>query len=151
MSVRFSRTTVIAAPPGAVFALALNVDAHLQSMAGSGERAVAGVVSGPVGVGESVTWRARHFGVVWTMTSRVTELEEPVRFVDEQERGPFARFRHEHRFAPVDGGTEMVDDISFTAPFGPLGRLAERLVLGRYLIRLIDRRNEFLRATAEAG
>ncbi len=141
---------MIAASPDVVFALASNVDAHLHSMAGSRERAIAGVVAGPIGLGETVTWRARHFGVVWTMTSRITESEEPVRFVDEQVRGPFARFRHEHRFTAVDGGTEMVDDISFTAPLGPLGRLAEGLVLRRYLIRLIARRNRFLKATAEA-
>lgn len=38
----------------------------------------------------------------------------------------------------------MVDRIEFVAPFGPLGRLAEKLVLARYLQRLIERRNRHL-------
>jgi ligand-binding SRPBCC domain-containing protein len=76
------------------------------------------------------------------MTSAVTELERPTRFVDEQVRGPFRRFRHEHRFTQTDDGTELIDEIHFEAPLGPLGRIAERLVLERYLRQLIVTRNE---------
>jgi ligand-binding SRPBCC domain-containing protein len=139
----------MAAPPAEVFAEALSIDAHLRSMARSGERAVAGVTSGRIGLGETVTWRARHLAVVWTMTSKIVELEEPVRFADEQQRGPFRSFRHEHRLTAVPAGTEMIDEVSFTAPLGPLGLLAERLVLGRYLRRLIEERNRYLKAAVE--
>lgn len=49
------------------------------------------------------------------MTSRITALEAPGRSVDEQVRGPFARFRHEHRFQPSAVGTRMVDDVTLRA------------------------------------
>ena len=55
--------TDIRAPIERVFDLSLSIDMHKASMAGSGETAVAGVTSGLIGLGESVTWRARHFGV----------------------------------------------------------------------------------------
>ncbi len=119
-------------------------------MAASGERAVAGTTTGTIGLGETVTWRARHFGVVWRMTSAITALEAPHRFVDEQVRGPFARFRHEHRFERSADGTRMVDEITFRAPLGPLGRIAERVALARYLPRLITERNAALRAELSA-
>lgn len=90
----------IEAPVSECFALSLSVDAHTASMRGSGERAVSGVRSGQLRAGETVTWRARHFGVPWRMTVKITEYEAPHRFVDEQVTGPFARWRHEHRFAP---------------------------------------------------
>jgi ligand-binding SRPBCC domain-containing protein len=151
VAVHFTRVTHIAASPEDAFALSLSVDVHLDSMAASGERAVGGVTTGMLALGEEVTWRARHFKLPFTMTSRITELDPPHRFVDEQVRGPFARFRHEHRFESSDGGTRMVDEVAFAAPFGPLGRLVERLVLGRYLPRLIDQRNDHLRAVLEAG
>jgi len=151
VTVTFRVVTDIAAPPARVFALSLDIGAHERSMAGTDERAVAGTTSGTIGLGETVTWRARHFGVVWRMTSRITALEAPSRFVDEQLRGPFARFRHEHRFEPSAGGTRMVDDITFRAPLGPLGWVAERVALARYLPRLIAARNASLRDELEGG
>jgi ligand-binding SRPBCC domain-containing protein len=142
--VRFQRQTLIPLEPPAAFDRSLSIDAHLESYAGSGEQATAGVTHGIIGMGEFVTWRARHFGITWTMTSVITEWDRPHRFVDEQRRGPFKSFRHEHRFTAVDGGTRLDDDVCFEAPLGPLGRVAEALVLRRYLSHLIDVRNEFL-------
>jgi ligand-binding SRPBCC domain-containing protein len=149
MTVEFEVVTEIDSPTRKVFDLSLDIDAHVASMSESGERAVGGVTSGQIGLGEEVTWKARHFGVVWTMTSRITELEAPARFVDEQVRGPFRRFRHEHRFEPRGGGTVMTDVIAFDAPFGPFGRLAEVAALGRYMPRLIAERNQYLKLAAE--
>ncbi len=111
-------------------------------MAGSGERAVAGVTTGAIGLGETVTWRARHFGIWFTMTSRISELDAPRRFVDEQVRGPFRLFRHEHLFAEVGGRTRMTDTLTVGSPV--LGRLVERLVLVPYLRRVITQRNAHL-------
>ena len=150
--ISFSEKIRIAARPEEVFGLSLDVDAHTRSMADSGERAVAGVMSGRMGPGDTVTWRARHFGVPIRMTSRITEYREPWHFVDEQLRGPFRFWRHEHRFtADDDGATLLRDDVTFAAPLGPLGRLAEVLVLRWYMPQLIRQRNEFLKAAAEGS
>lgn len=125
-----------------LFGVSLNIDAHLDSMTGSAERAIAGVTSGRIGLGETVTWRARHFGIWFTMTSKITALEWPVRFVDQQVRGPFKTFIHEHRFEPLATGTRMTDAITVASPV--FGVLAERLVLVPYLRRLITQRNSHL-------
>lgn len=151
MTVTIRLVTDLPTSPDRAFALSLDIGAHLRSMAATGEQAVAGTTSGSIGLGESVTWRARHLGVVWRMTSQVTELEAPHRFVDEQVRGPFARFRHEHTFTAVPDGTRMVDEIVFRAPLGVLGRIAESLVLRRHLRRLIAERNRSLAAEAAAA
>ena len=147
--VSFERSTFLPLAAEAAFDLSLNIDAHVGSMAASGERVVAGVAEGIIALGEFVTWRARHFGVTWTMTSKVTEWDRPHRFVDEQVHGPFKSFWHEHVFTPVEHGTQLQDRVRFEAPLGVLGRLAERLVLARYLPHLIDVRNEYLVAAAE--
>ena len=131
------------------FELSRSIDAHLGSMEHTGERAVAGVTSGLIGLGETVTWRARHFGVPWTMTSRITAFDEPHRFTDEQVSGPFHSFRHVHIFEPLErpmgtARTIMLDDITFSAPLGPLGVVAEHLALTRHLQRLIRARNRWL-------
>lgn len=146
----FRLETLIDAPIERVFDLARDIGAHERSMAASGERATGGRMSGPIEAGETVTWRARHFGLWWTLTSRITDVDAPITFADEQEEGPFAWFRHRHTFRSVPGGTLMIDDWAHEAPFGPLGRLADRLVLGRYMRRLLQIRNDGLRCEAEA-
>ena len=69
--------------------------------------------------------------------------------MDEQVRGPFARFRHEHRFVAQGVQVTMIDSLTFDAPLGPIGRLAERLLLERYLKELIASRGTYLKERAE--
>lgn len=141
--------TVIDASPEACFELSLSVDAHTSSMRASGERIVDGVRSGSMALGDTVTWRARHFGVPWTMTSKITEYERPTMFVDEQVSGPFRSWHHRHLFRPFDGGTEMIDEVQMRSPLGILGQLADRAVLRHYLHGLLKTRNEWLRRELE--
>jgi ligand-binding SRPBCC domain-containing protein len=144
-------TTDIDAPIERVFDLARDLDLHAASMAHTGERAVAGRTSGRIEVGDTVTWRARHFGLLWSLTSRITAVEAPARFEDVQERGPFAWFRHEHRFESVGRATRMHDHWEHRSPLGPLGRIVDRLVLGRYMRSLLVTRNAALKHEAEAA
>jgi ligand-binding SRPBCC domain-containing protein len=141
--------TDIAAPIERVFDLARDIDFHQRSMAHTRERAVGGRTSGLIGPGETVTWRARHLGRTWSLTSRITAFEPPNRFVDEQSSGPFASFRHEHRFETTPAGTRMFDNWEHVAPSGVLGRVVDRLVLGPLLRRLLEARNAELVREAE--
>lgn len=135
-------------PPRELFDLSRNIDAHVGSMTKSREKAIAGVTSGLISEGETVTWQAWHLGARFRMTSRITRMDAPASFTDEQVKGPFKYLRHTHEFRSDGSGTLMVDTVEFAAPFGPLGRLAEKLILARYLQNLIEKRNEFLVAQA---
>lgn len=151
---RIELTTEIRAEPDAVFDACLDVDAHTRSMGGSDERAVAGVTSGGLKDGDTVTWAARHFGVRWRMTVRITDYERPWRFVDEQVSGPFLGWRHEHTFTPYPGEpsrTTMRDSIDFGIPLRFGGAPVARVILRPYLRRLVQRRNAFLAAATEAA
>lgn len=145
MASTFTLVTETPLSAAALFDLSLDIDAHIASMAQSDERAVAGVTTGRIGLGETVTWRARHFGIWFTMTSKITTLDRPVLFVDEQVRGPFKTFRHEHRFEEHPTGSRMTDTITLASPI--FGSLAERIVLVPYLRRLIAKRNAHLLET----
>ena len=144
MAVHFECVTRTSMDHAELFNLARSIDVHKDSMSRSREEAVAGVTTGLISLGEEVTWRAWHFGVPLRMTSRITVMQAPERFVDEQVRGPFRRFRHVHEFHPDAAGTTMVDRITFEAPFGVIGRAVEKLVLARYLQELIETRNRHL-------
>ena len=140
--------TLIEAAPKRCFDLSFDVDLHTKST-GAREEIVAGVRSGQMVLGDDVTWKAWHFGIPFRMTSANTEYERPPRFVDEQTRGPFASWRHEHRFESNNGGTRMVDVVDYRSPMGPIGSLVDRTRLERYMVDLLRRRNEFLRVRAE--
>ena len=77
MTRSFVIETRAAVPPESLFAISLDIDQHVASMAHLGERAVGGVTSGTIGLGQTVTWRARRFGFWFAMTSRITALEAP--------------------------------------------------------------------------
>ena len=151
MTVSFVCRTESPLPVEQLFDRARSIDLHVDSQRSSGEQAVAGVTEGLIGSGQEVTWRARHFGVPLTMTSRVTHLDFPRSFTDEQVKGPFRSFRHVHEFVPTVTGSIMTDRVEFTAPLGVLGRVVERLVLARYLERLIRDRGRFLAAAGHDG
>ena len=141
----FRLVTEIAAPVERCFDLSRSIDLHLESMLASKERATDGVTSGLIGEGQEVSWQARHFGVQWRMTSRISEFDRPRRFVDEMVRGPFASFRHEHQFDASGAGTRMTDVVAFHMSLGPPANLP----VGLYLRRLMRIRNDVIRTKAE--
>ncbi len=100
---------------------------------------------------EIVTWRAKHFGVYQNLTSKVTEYDQPNYFVDEMVSGAFKKFRHEHHFSESSDGTLMTDLFNYTSPFGFLGRLADQLILKKYMTKLLAQRNSVIKDFAESG
>ncbi len=114
--------TEINAPIENVFDLARSIDLHMESTKQTGEQAIAGKTSGLIELGETVTWRAKHFGIWQTLTSKITEYNYPNYFVDEMVQGAFKSIRHEHHFTKVGDGTLMKDEFVFESPLGVLGQ-----------------------------
>jgi ligand-binding SRPBCC domain-containing protein len=141
--------TWIRAPAGACFDAARDLDLHVTSLSHTSEQAVAGKMSGLIGMGETVTWQGRHFGIKQHFTSKITAFDPPNYFQDTMQHGAFASFVHDHYFVARDGGTLMRDVVEFTAPLGLIGRLVEALVLHRYLRRLLTVRATIIKETVE--
>ena len=143
--------TIISAPLEVCFDLSRSIDLHTISTQHTGEQAVAGVTSGLIGLGETVTWRARHFGVWQHLTSRITEFDRPIYFMDEMVKGAFKQFRHEHHFEQKTDSTTMTDIFAYTSPLGMFGKAADRLFLKAYMKRLMLERNRVIKEYAENG
>lgn len=139
----------IKATPAICFDLARSIDLHQVSALQTREKAIDGVTSGLIDAGQSVTWRAKHFGVWQELTAKITDFESPHRFVDEMVEGAFAHFHHEHKFQPTEEGTLMTDTFTYSVPYGLLGKLFDMLILKRYMRRFLTRRNEVIKAYAE--
>lgn len=143
--------TFIRADINTCFDLSRSIDLHTLSTAKTKEKAIAGKTSGLIELNETVTWQATHFGVRQKFTSKITAFHRPFHFRDEQQKGPFRFFAHDHYFSETDTGTLMKDVLHFQSPAGLLGKLADRLVLIRYLRKFLTARNEMIRHFAETG
>ena len=144
--------THIAAPPERCFLLSLNIDLHKESTARTSERAVAGVTQGLIGPNQTVTWQGRHFGLMLTHETLISKYDRPHHFQDIMLRGMFKSFEHDHYFDPLPNGTTLMrDELRFGAPLGPLGWLAEHVVLRHYLTGFLIERNHLIKAVAESS
>jgi ligand-binding SRPBCC domain-containing protein len=143
--------TLINAAPERCFDLSLNVDLHRHSVAHTHERPIAGVTSGGMKLGDTVTWEAVHFGIKQHLTTKITAYERPYRFTDEMIQGVFREIVHLHEFVPQAPGTLMIDRFTFRAPLGIFGRIAEMLFLTRYMKGLLLTRNRYVKQVAESG
>jgi len=91
-------TTKIKAPITRCFDLSRSIDLHKISTHQSNEEAIAGVTKGLINLHESVTWRAKHFGLWQKLTSKITRCEPPFIFVDEMTEGAFKSIHHTHLY-----------------------------------------------------
>ncbi|MFK7058938.1 SRPBCC family protein [Flavobacterium oreochromis] len=137
--------TIINSKIQTVFNASRNLDFHKESLASTNERIIAGKQNGLIEEGETVTWRGRHFGYYLTHKSLITQMSKYDSFTDEMIEGHFKHFVHHHQFIEQGNTTLMIDTIHYSIPYGFIGRIFDFLVLKRYLKRLIEERNEFLK------
>jgi ligand-binding SRPBCC domain-containing protein len=100
---------------------------------------------GPIemGVGTLVEYKLRLHRVPVRWRTKIEVWEPPRRFVDAQVRGPYSLWEHTHTFEE-DGpeATIIRDRVRYSIPFGPLGDLADRLLVRRDLKRIFDYRRD---------
>jgi hypothetical protein len=143
-------TTFINAPVDVCFDAARDVSLHVESSAFSGERLVApGRLDGVLERGDLVCFEGRHFGMRHTFCARITEVRRPDRFVDEMERGMFRRLRHVHAFERIGDRTLMRDELTWEAPLGILGRIADKLFLEQHMRWFVTTKQTHLKGLIE--
>ena len=67
--------TYIEAPLVKCFDLARSVEKHIETTSNTNEKAVAGVTTGLLQLGDSVTWEAIHFGVKQKLTAKIVAMD----------------------------------------------------------------------------
>ena len=141
--------TTIDASIQTCFDLARSIDLHKISTHRTKEYVIAGRKEGLIKKGETVTWRAKHFGIWQNLTVQITAFEEPKYFCDEMKKGIFKNFKHDHIFEEKEGRTIMIDRFNFESPLGILGEIFNTLVLTNYMKKFLEKRNEVIKEYAE--
>ena len=141
--------TIINGPIQRCFDLARSIDLHQHTSAKTGEKAIAGTTKGLINKGETVTWKAKHFGITQKLTSVISEMDPPFMFEDCMLKGAFKKIQHQHLFEEKDGKTIMTDIFEFESPLGILGKLFNKLVLTDYMNGFLEDRNQAIKNIAE--
>ena len=144
-------TTFIKAPIERVFDLSRSITLHKVSTSKTGEKAIAGVTSGLISKDETVTWQAKHLFKTRQFTSKITEMQSPLLFIDEMINGDFKNFRHQHHFKKVENGTIMIDLVDFESPYAVLGKIVNSIFLKKYIETFLVKRNTTIKEYAETG
>lgn len=84
------------------------------------------------------------FNIPLDWTTEITHVQEPFFFIDDQRSGPFKTWHHQHHFREIEGGVEMTDIVTYAAPFGILGRIAEKLIVDKKVKGIFDFRHKLL-------
>lgn len=145
--------TTIAAPLDAVWAFYSDPVAALPALTPTDVDARIESADVPVQVGSRVILNIRQpvLGRQIRWVARIVEHRPPhpvafgeeARFVDVQEQGPFAAWRHEHDFERVDEKTtRMLDRVTYRVPLGPIGWLADVAFVRRKLNEMFRYRHE---------
>jgi ligand-binding SRPBCC domain-containing protein len=96
-----------------------------------------------MGVGTLIEYRLRLRRVPVRWRTRIEAWEPPRRFVDAQIRGPYSLWEHTHTFEEDEPGATIIEDrVRYSIPFGPLGNLANRLLVRRDLRQIFDYRRD---------
>lgn len=88
-------------------------------------------VEGELHAGSLIEYKLRVHGFPMRWTSEIAEWMPPNRFVDNQIRGPYALWHHEHSFTAANGGTRIRDEVHYILPFGIVGRMVHELMVRR--------------------
>ena len=141
----------INAPIELVFDLSRSIDLHQLSTHQTNEKAISGKTKGLLELNDSVTWRAKHFGIYQNLTSKITRYDRPNFFTDEMQKGAFKEFQHEHFFTKKEQSTIVRDVFKFKSPLGFLGLLANKLFLENYMRNFLIDRNLAIKKCAESN
>ena len=91
--------------------------------------------------GQVMTYTVRPLlGIPLAWMTEITHVEPKVYFVDEQRKGPYKLWHHQHHFKAIEGGTEMTDLVHYRLPFGPLGTIAHGLLVKKELEKIFSYR-----------
>jgi ligand-binding SRPBCC domain-containing protein len=97
--------------------------------------------------GAVIDYRISMRGIPMTWRTVITVWEPPFRFVDEQAKGPYRYWRHEHTFKERDGGTILGDHVEYATPFGWLSDL---LFVRRNIRTIFKHREKVMRERFDA-
>lgn len=83
-------------------------------------------------------------GITMEWVTEITHVHAPYYFVDEQRKGPYGIWHHEHHFEKVKDGVKMTDKLYYSLPFGILGKAVNNLIIRKKVLSIFEYRKIIL-------
>lgn len=91
--------------------------------------------------GQIITYKVKPMlGIPIFWMTEITHVERLKLFVDEQRKGPYKIWHHQHHFTEIEGGVEMTDIVHYSIPFSILGSLAHSISIKKQLQKIFTYR-----------
>jgi ligand-binding SRPBCC domain-containing protein len=84
-------------------------------------------------------------GIPLKWVTKISEVEKPVYFIDEQLSGPYSIWHHQHHFRETRGGIEMTDIVNYQLPLGILGNIAHQIAIKKKVEKIFEYREHKLK------
>lgn len=81
-------------------------------------------------------------GIKMTWVTEITHVIDKQFFVDEQRVGPYRMWHHQHHIREIAGGVQMNDIVTYQPPLGPLGAIANALIIRKQLAGIFAYREQ---------
>jgi ligand-binding SRPBCC domain-containing protein len=81
-------------------------------------------------------------GIKMNWMTEITHVKDNEYFVDEQRFGPYALWHHEHHFKVIEGGVLMSDILNYAIPYGIIGRLSNKVLVGKQIKKIFEYREK---------
>jgi ligand-binding SRPBCC domain-containing protein len=146
---RIHVTTFIAAPVERVFDLSRHLALYRYIFHNKNERFSAASGTNLLSKNETMSINVTHAGKTRVSLLKITDLQKPLAFTEEQVKGDLEKFKHEHHFRQIENGTIIIDYLDFGEPRDIIGKLLGKLYLKKYLEQLVRKRHEVIRNYAE--
>ena len=81
-------------------------------------------------------------GIRLNWVTEITHVKEREYFIDEQRFGPYAFWKHQHRFVEIPSGVKLIDNLYYALPFGFFGRQANSLFVEKQIRKIFNYRSQ---------
>ena len=93
--------------------------------------------------GQIIEYKVRPlFNLEMYWRTVITKVQDKVMFIDEQQKGPYRYWQHQHHFKPMDRGTEMTDIVKYEVPGWFAGDIVNSILVSKKLKALFQYRSE---------
>ncbi|WP_290733108.1 TIGR01777 family oxidoreductase [Halobacteriovorax sp. JY17] len=102
---------------------------------------IVGMNTDQIKTGSLIDYKLKIHGIPAKWKTKINNFEKNKSFIDEQLKGPYSKWVHQHDFQSLKNGTLISDKIVYKVPFGILGNLVSGWFISRDVKSIFNYRN----------